>query len=80
LHLQWLQYHLVPTTSLPSSSPAVSIEDIPIKVIGVLTVVIAQKLKKKVYEVPPSKLIKEPVVDIPEQDFVWSSVGIHINA
>ena len=57
-----------PTTPAPAvtaaPSPAVaaaSVEDIPIKAIDVLLVVIAQKLKKKVDEVPLSKSIKELV-------------------
>ena len=57
-----------PTTPAPAvaaaPSPAVaaaSVKDIPIKAIDVLLVVIAQKLKKKVDEVPLSKSIKELV-------------------
>ena len=58
-----------PTTPAPAvvaaaPSPAVaaaSVEDVPIKAIEVLLVVIAQKLKKKVDEVPLSKSIKELV-------------------
>jgi len=49
--------------SAPSaiSGPAVSIEDIPIPAIDVLLVIIAQKLKKKVEEIPISKTIKDLV-------------------
>ena len=54
----------VPVVVTAGPSPAVaaaSIEDVPIKGIDVLLVVIAQKLKKKVDEVPLSKSIKELV-------------------
>jgi fatty acid synthase subunit beta len=49
--------------SAPSaiSGPAVSIEDVPIPAVDILLVVIAQKLKKKVDEIPISKTIKDLV-------------------
>jgi len=50
-----------PATFPVSSSPAATIEDVPIKATGVLTVIVAQKLKKKVDEVPLSKSIKDLV-------------------
>lgn len=43
------------------SGPAVTIEDAPIKAIDILTVIVAQKLKKRVDEVPLSKSIKDLV-------------------
>jgi fatty acid synthase subunit alpha len=43
------------------SGPVVSVEDIPIKANDVLSVIIAQKLKRKVEEVPVSKSIKDLV-------------------
>jgi fatty acid synthase subunit alpha, fungi type len=51
----------VPAASPASSLPTATIEDVPIKAIDVLTVIIAQKLKKKVDEVPLSKSIKDLV-------------------
>ena len=56
----------VPVTSVavPSttpSGPAISIEDVPIQAVDILLVVIAQKLKKKVDEIPLSKTIKDLV-------------------
>ncbi|KAG6910835.1 hypothetical protein DXG01_007150 [Tephrocybe rancida] len=45
----------------PASGPAVSIEDVPIKALDILTVVVAQKLKKRVDEIPLSKSIKDLV-------------------
>jgi fatty acid synthase subunit alpha, fungi type len=43
------------------SGPAASIDDVPIKAIDILTVVVAQKLKKRVDEVPLTKSIKDLV-------------------
>ncbi|THH15787.1 hypothetical protein EW146_g4747 [Bondarzewia mesenterica] len=43
------------------SGPATSIEDIPVKAIEILVAIVAQKLKKKVNEVPLSKSIKDLV-------------------
>ncbi|KIM72031.1 hypothetical protein PILCRDRAFT_82243, partial [Piloderma croceum F 1598] len=43
------------------SGPAMSVDDIPIKANDVLNVIVAQKLKKKVEEVPLSKSIKDLV-------------------
>jgi fatty acid synthase subunit alpha len=43
------------------SGPATSIEDAPIKALDVLAVIVAQKLKKKLDEVPLSKSIKDLV-------------------
>jgi fatty acid synthase subunit alpha len=43
------------------SGPAASIEDVPLKANDVLIVIVAQKLKKKVEEVPVSKSIKDLV-------------------
>jgi fatty acid synthase subunit alpha, fungi type len=54
----------IPSPVVPVSAPpatAASIEDVPIKAIKILIVVIAQKLKKKVDEVPLSKTIKDLV-------------------
>lgn len=48
----------VPSTS---SGPAVSVEDVPIRALDILLVVIAQKLKKKVDDIPLSKTIKDLV-------------------
>ena len=50
-----------PTTSPISSSPAAIINNVPIKATDVLTVIVAQKLKKKADEVPLSKSIKDLV-------------------
>ena len=48
--------------SAPSSSgPAASVEDVPIKAIDILLVIVAQKLKKRVDEIPLSKTIKDLV-------------------
>ena len=49
------------TVSAPSSGPIVSIEDIPIKPIDILLVIVAQKLKKGVDQIPLSKTIKDLV-------------------
>jgi fatty acid synthase subunit alpha, fungi type len=43
------------------SGPAMSVDDVPIKANDVLNVIVAQKLKKKVEEVPLSKSIKDLV-------------------
>lgn len=43
------------------SGPVASIEDSPVKAIDILSVIVAQKLKKKVEEVPLSKSIKDLV-------------------
>ncbi|KAG6893584.1 hypothetical protein C0992_009428 [Termitomyces sp. T32_za158] len=45
----------------PVSGPVASIEDVPIKALEILTVVVAQKLKKRVDEIPLSKSIKDLV-------------------
>lgn len=50
-----------PAAAPASSGPAVSIEDVPIQASEILNVIVAQKLKKKVEEVPLSKSIKELV-------------------
>ena len=39
-----------PATPAPSSSPVASIEDVPIKASDILNVIVAQKLKKKVFD------------------------------
>jgi fatty acid synthase subunit alpha len=51
----------VVTPSATASGPALSIEDVPIPATDILLVVIAQKLKKKVDEIPISKTIKDLV-------------------
>ena len=43
------------------SGPATSIEDVPMKAVDILSVIVAQKLKKRVDEVPLSKSIKDLV-------------------
>ncbi|PFH52946.1 hypothetical protein AMATHDRAFT_138867 [Amanita thiersii Skay4041] len=50
----------IPSTVV-AAGPVASIEDAPIKSIEILTVIIAQKLKKKVEEIPLSKSIKDLV-------------------
>ncbi|KAG6813968.1 hypothetical protein H0H92_005223, partial [Tricholoma furcatifolium] len=45
----------------PVAGPVASIEDVPIKALDILTVVVAQKLKKPVGEIPLSKSIKDLV-------------------
>ncbi|KDQ57051.1 hypothetical protein JAAARDRAFT_35647 [Jaapia argillacea MUCL 33604] len=45
----------------PPSGPVATIDDVPLKAIDVLVAIIAQKLKKKVEEVPLSKSIKDLV-------------------
>jgi fatty acid synthase subunit alpha, fungi type len=52
---------VIPVSIPAPSASATSIEDVPLKAIEILTVVIAQKLKKKVDEVPLSKSIKDLV-------------------
>ena len=55
---------LITTTtavSQPSSGPVATVEDVPIKAIDILLVVVAQKLKKQVDEIPLSKSIKDLV-------------------
>jgi fatty acid synthase subunit alpha, fungi type len=47
--------------STPSSGPVASMEDVPIKAIDILLVIVAQKLKKRVDEIPLSKSIKDLV-------------------
>ncbi|KAK0213643.1 fatty acid synthase alpha subunit-like protein, partial [Armillaria fumosa] len=49
----------VPTPIAASSGPAAAIEDAPIKALDILHVIVAQKLKKSVSEVPLSKSIKD---------------------
>ena len=46
---------------VPPAGGAASIEDVPLKAIDVLTVIVAQKLKKKVDEIPLSKSVKDLV-------------------
>ncbi|KAJ7745730.1 fatty acid synthase [Mycena metata] len=50
-----------PVAMAAPSGPAATIEDVPIKAIDILSVIVAQKLKKQVNEVPLSKSIKELV-------------------
>ncbi|KAI0635636.1 fatty acid synthase [Trametes polyzona] len=51
-----------PVAAAPApSAAAASIEDVPLKAIDVLVAIIAQKLKKKVDEIPLSKSIKDLV-------------------
>ncbi|KAJ7077160.1 fatty acid synthase [Mycena belliarum] len=59
-----------PATSAPAvaapvavapSGPAANIEDVPIKAVDILSAIVAQKLKKRVDEVPLSKSIKDLV-------------------
>ena len=49
------------SVSTPLSGPVASIEDVPIKAIDILLVIVAQKLKKRVDEIPLSKSIKDLV-------------------
>jgi len=49
-----------PPPAVPSG-PIASIEDVPIKAMDILTVIVAQKLKKRVDEVPLGKSIKDLV-------------------
>lgn len=49
-----------PAVAAPSpSGPVTSIEDVPIKAVDVLLVIVAQKLKKRIDEISPSKSIKD---------------------
>lgn len=50
-----------PMPVLTPSGPAVNVEDVPIKASDILNVIVAQKLKKKVEEIPLSKSIKDLV-------------------
>lgn len=50
-----------PVAAAAPSGPVASIEDVPIKPVDVLLVIVAQKLKKKVDEIPLSKTIKDLV-------------------
>ncbi|KAM6493362.1 hypothetical protein JOM56_011496, partial [Amanita muscaria] len=58
---------ILPASAAPTAAPIVpsgpiaSIEDVPIKAIDILSVIVAQKLKKKVDEIPLSKTIKDLV-------------------
>lgn len=56
-----VQTSAAPVAAAPSAGPAASIEDAPIKANDVLIVIVAQKLKKKIEEVPTSKSIKDLV-------------------
>ncbi|KAI0033531.1 fatty acid synthase [Vararia minispora EC-137] len=54
----------VPVAAAPipvavASGPVASIEDVPIKAVEILSVVVAQKLKKQLSEIPLSKSIKD---------------------
>ncbi|KAJ7285205.1 fatty acid synthase [Mycena rebaudengoi] len=49
-----------PVAAAPTG-PATTIEDVPLKAVDILSVIVAQKLKKRVEEVPLSKTIKELV-------------------
>ena len=51
----------IPVTVAAPTSPVVSIEDVPVKVINILLIIIAQKLKKQIDEIPLSKTIKDLV-------------------
>lgn len=50
-----------PAAPVPSSGPVASIKDVLIKASNILNVIVTQKLKKKVEEVPVSKSIKDLV-------------------
>ena len=50
---------VVATPPTTISGPAASIEDAPICTVNILAVMVSQKLKKQLSEVPLSKLIKE---------------------
>ncbi|KAI0685962.1 fatty acid synthase [Cytidiella melzeri] len=45
----------------PPAGAAASIEDVPLKAVDILSVIVAQKLKKKVEEIPLSKSVKDLV-------------------
>ncbi|KAI0311286.1 acyl transferase domain-containing protein, partial [Amylostereum chailletii] len=47
------------TPAAAPSGPVATIEDVPIKAVDILAVVVAQKLKKQISEVPLSKSIKD---------------------
>jgi fatty acid synthase subunit beta len=47
--------------STPSSGPVASVEEVPIKAIDILLVIVVQKLKKRMDEIPLSKSIKDLV-------------------
>ncbi|KAM6490129.1 hypothetical protein JOM56_014448 [Amanita muscaria] len=58
----YYQLSAAPTAApIIPSGPIASIEDVPIKAIDILSVIVAQKLKKKVDEIPLSKTIKDLV-------------------
>ncbi|RDX57079.1 fatty acid synthase [Lentinus brumalis] len=50
-----------PVAAAPAAAAAASIDDVPLKATDVLVAIIAQKLKKKVDEIPLSKTIKDLV-------------------
>jgi fatty acid synthase subunit alpha len=50
-----------PVAPAPSSGPVAEIPDAPLKAVDTLRIIIAQKLKKKVEEVPLSKTVKDLV-------------------
>ncbi|KAF8969171.1 fatty acid synthase [Flammula alnicola] len=50
-----------PVALAAPSGPVASIEDVPVKAVDILLVVVAQKLKKRVDEIPLSKTIKDLV-------------------
>ena len=50
-----------PAPAAPSAGPAAQVADEPLKAIDVLRVIIAQKLKKRIDEVPLTKAIKDLV-------------------
>src|SRR5277367_2924765 len=53
--------------SAPSSGPLASVEDAPIKATDILLLVVAQKLKKRVDEIPLSRLPKISLVERSEE-------------
>ncbi|KAI0077780.1 fatty acid synthase [Panus rudis PR-1116 ss-1] len=50
-----------PAPAAAPAGPATSIEDVPIKAVDILHAIVAQKLKKKVEEIPLSKSVKDLV-------------------
>ncbi|KAF8199703.1 fatty acid synthase [Pholiota molesta] len=50
-----------PVAVAAPSGPVASIEDVPVKAVDILLVVVAQKLKKRIDEIPLSKSIKDLV-------------------
>jgi hypothetical protein len=50
-----------PAAPAPSAGPAAQIADEPLKAIDTLRAIIAQKLKKRVEEIPPTKAVKDLV-------------------